>query len=126
MTCAQKPEAEKLIRSTPLGAAPIRFVQPAPAVRFTRHALERLREHHDVDDFNAARDQFAIATEIDVTKAIKLLRRDYANKRSIYLLARDHRGVFVLDKNTNEVVTYLRLDSIQMNEAAKQWGKPLA
>ncbi len=96
-------------------------------VRFTRHALERLREHHpEVRTFTEARDLFARANTIETDKAVPLLRRDYANKRSSYHLACDRRGVFVLDKNTNECVTYLRLDQQQQISAVKQWGPPSA
>lgn len=104
------------------------MICPIPnTVRFTRHALDRLREHHpEVRTFNDARDLFARANEIEIWKAIQLLRRDYANKRSTYHLAIDRRGVFVLDKNTLEVVTYLRLDQQQQINAVKLWGPPSA
>lgn len=91
----------------------------------TRHAVERLGEHHADADLALAASLLAAAVEIDPGLAAGLVRRRLEGVQDHYLLTADGRGMFVVARARPElgpawvVVTYLRLGVVAARAALK-------
>lgn len=86
-----------------------------PAVWVSRHALDRVAEHHSItsrlDAVRLIDDSIEMAVEVVLT----ILRRVNAGSGDRYFLAADRRGIFVLTPSAHPgspflytVVTYIR------------------
>lgn len=85
----------------------------ASTVWFSRHSLARLREHHPNIGLRGAREALGRAQYVVHDRMSVILRRPGLRLNDAYYLSADHRGVFVVDVEDKEVVTYLRLDAEQ-------------
>lgn len=86
------------------------------AMYVTNHALERYAEHHptahNVEDvLRSIRDGQEVGK--DVVAAVTQCRRRGLADSTRYVLSQDGRGIFAIAKDTNGVVTYLRLGEEQ-------------
>jgi hypothetical protein len=103
---------------------------------FTRHAMDRIREHHPRCGIAGAKDLLAAALEVPVEQLRPILLRKVEKNDVRYFLSRDRDGVFVIGQqrargDTAErfplvCITYLRLNDDVMARALKLWPKEAA
>jgi hypothetical protein len=95
------------------------------ALYVSRHAIERLAQHHDGSDAALAVSLLATAVEVAPALAAALVGRRLEAAQDHYLVTADGRGMFVIARARAEagaawaVVTYLRL-AIQSARFAKE------
>lgn len=116
-----------------MNASDPRFVPDGlPRVWVSRHAADRIREHHPHAGVNGCRALLAIASPVQPEVVAGLLGRSLEGVRDRYLVAADRRGVFVVaayseatrpgsDALPETLVTYVRLSPSQVEAAVRLW-----
>ena len=92
----------------------------------TRHAVERVQEHHPNAGPRGVVSMLAAGLPVDAREVAGFLQRHFGACRDRYVLAYDRRGIYVLIDRPDEqvVVTYLRLSPWQVTRACEIWGGP--
>ncbi len=96
------------------------------SVEPSRHAVARYREHHRRSGMSDVRLAVGIGERVDAQLALTIVGRRPPRRKamSVYVLAPDRRGLFVLVPLTRcswKVVTYLRFGPAQLQFALSHW-----
>lgn len=98
------------------------------SVFVTRHAQERLREHHPYAGVRGALAMLSRSTEVSGGVVAGLLHRSIEATQDYYYLSEDYSGIFVLvwsregAESEMTMITYIRLMPSQQAEARRLWG----
>lgn len=79
----------------------------------TPHALERFRIHHPTAEVHDLQEHLRWGREVTPEFAQAMTGRARCDKSSRYFLAPTNRGMFVICKSNNVVITYLRFQEQQ-------------
>lgn len=94
----------------------------------SRHALERVHEHHPNTGWRGVLRMLGRATPLQQGEASAVLCRHPDACRDRYYLSHDRRGIYVVapqapgNVDSFSVVTYIRLGMGQQGEAMRIWG----